>query len=250
MTGPSSNVARFAAQPPADGGTSAKMWTEWGRRFAPLNVEHCPALLLVAAHPDDETLALGATAATLAERGVSVQVLCVTDGEAVYPQDPGGRARLAAQRRDGLIAAAARLRLPRPMFLGIPDGEVADNEDQLEVELEAILADSVPGAWCAAPWRGDGHPDHEATGRAAAAAARDTPALFVEYPIWMWHWALPDDPAVPWGNVRRIPLTARSSVAKESALLCISRLLNEEEPPQLAPDIVARQLAVGEVVFV
>ena len=145
MTEPISNCARFAAQPLAGGGTPVEMWTRSDRRFAPLNIEHCPALLLVAAHPDDETLGLGATASALAERGISVQVVAVTDGEAAYPEDAGGRTQLAETRRDETLAAAARLGLARPIFLGIPDGEVTANEDRLQVELEAILAEIDAG---------------------------------------------------------------------------------------------------------
>jgi LmbE family N-acetylglucosaminyl deacetylase len=217
----------------------------------PLNVEHCPALILVAAHPDDETLGLGATAAQLAKRGVPVQVVAVTDGEAAYPQGLGGHKELARARRDELISAAARLGLARPIFIGIPDGEVTENEDRLEIELEAVLAESQAGAWCAATWRGDGHPDHEATGRAAAAASKDTPAVFVEYPIWMWHWALPDDPAVPWGNARRVSLTQRELATKAAALQCFSSQLERTGgPSQLSSEVIDRQLAVGELVFV
>ena len=251
MTEPISNCARFAAQPLAGGGTPVEMWTRSDRRFAPLNIEHCPALLLVAAHPDDETLGLGATASALAGRGVSVQVVAVTDGEAAYPEEAGGRTQLASTRRDELVAAAARLGLARPIFLGIPDGEVTANEDRLQVELEAILAESAPGTWCAATWRGDGHPDHEATGRAAAAASRSVPSVFLEYPIWMWHWALPDDPAVPWDTAQRAPLTARDVAAKSAALECFSSQLQRGDgPPLLAPEVIARQMAVGEILFV
>ncbi len=251
VTSPITNCARFAARPLAEGGTPVETWTDWGRCFAPLTIEHCPALLVVAAHPDDETLGLGATAAALAARGVTVQVVAVTDGEAAYPAGPGRCAELAARRRDELAAAATRLGLARPVFLGIPDGEVTANEDRLEAELAALLAESPPGAWCAATWRGDGHPDHEATGRAAAAASTERHAVFVEYPIWMWHWALPDDAAVPWENARRVPLTARDVAAKEAAMHCFSSQLQRDDgPPLLAPEVIARQLAVGEMVFV
>jgi LmbE family N-acetylglucosaminyl deacetylase len=248
---PSTNSARLAARPLDEGGTPVDMWTTWGRTFPLLDIAHCPALLLVAAHPDDETLGLGATAAALAARGVSVQVVAVTDGEAAYPHDPEGRTALARERREELAAATARLRLPRPIHLGIPDGEVAANEDRLEVELEALLAESPPGTWCAATWRGDGHPDHEATGRAAAAASRDVPSVFVEYPIWTWHWALPDDPDVPWERARRLPLTGHDIAAKEAALQCFSSQLKRETgPPLLSAAAIERQMAVGEVVFV
>jgi LmbE family N-acetylglucosaminyl deacetylase len=251
VTEPTSNCARFAAHPLAGGGTPVETWTRWDRRFAPLNIEHCPALLLVAAHPDDETLGLGATASALAERGVPVQVVAATDGEAAYPEDACGRARLADVRREELVAAAAQLRQARPIFLGIPDGEITANQDRLEVELEAILAECPPGTWCAATWRGDGHPDHEATGRAAAAASRRVPSVFLEYPIWMWHWALPDDPAVPWATAQRTPLRARDNAAKSAALDCFSSQLQRRDGrPLLAAELIARQMAVGEIVFV
>jgi LmbE family N-acetylglucosaminyl deacetylase len=248
---PASNCARLAAQPISEGGTPVELWSSWSRRLAPLNVDRCPALVLVAAHPDDETLGLGATAAMLTERGVTVQVVSVTDGEAAYPQEASARTALAQTRREELVAAAARLGLPRPIFLGLPDGEVTANEDRLEVELEAVLAESRPGAWCAATWRGDGHPDHEATGRAAAAAARDAPAVLIEYPVWMWHWALPDDPAVPWDIAHRVPLAPRHLTSKAEALQCFSSQLERTTGPPLLPQaIVERQLAVGEIVFI
>lgn len=245
------NSERLAAQPLADGGTPVEAWTGWGRRFPSLDLEDCPALLVLAAHPDDETLGLGATMAALVALGVPVQLVSVTDGEAAYPDDPGGRAGLATTRRDELVAAAAHLGLESPIFLGIPDGDVAAYEDRVRTELEALLAESAPGTWCAATWRGDGHPDHEATGRAAAWVTRRTQAVFMEYPVWMWHWAVPDDPAVPWEHARRARLTERDIAAKTSALQCFaSQLHGLDGPPLLAPELIDRQLAVDEVVFV
>ena len=72
-----------------------------------------------------------------------------------------------------------------------------------------MLAARPPGTWCAATWRGDGHPDHEAVGRAAATAVERTGAVLVEYPVWMWHWALPGDPDVPWYRAHTVPLDTR-----------------------------------------
>ncbi len=130
VTEPGSNGARLAARPIAEGGTPVGLWTQWKRHFPSLDVDGCPALVLVGAHPDDETLGLGATAAMLSGRGVTVQVVAVTDGEAAYPDD-GDRKDLAKVRRDELAAAAVRLGLPKPIFLRIPDGEVASHEQLL-----------------------------------------------------------------------------------------------------------------------
>lgn len=251
VTKPSTNSERLAARPIVDGGTPVEVWTRWQREFPELNTDDCPALVLVAAHPDDETLGLGATAAMLSGRGVTVQLVAVTDGEAAYPDDGDSRKELANLRRDELAAAAERLGLSRPIFLRIPDGEVASYEQRLTARLGALLAGFERGTWCAATWRGDGHPDHEATGRAAAAASKHTGARFVEYPIWMWHWATPDDPAVPWHRARRLAVTSNEQAAKDAAMRCFaSQLERRDGSPLLTPDVVARQMAVGEIVFV
>lgn len=77
------------------------------------------------------------------------------------------------------------------MSLGLPDGRLTDHEDRIAESLAEILRGAAPGTRCAATWRGDGHPDHEAVGRAAAEACARTDVELLEYPVWMWHWAHP-----------------------------------------------------------
>jgi LmbE family N-acetylglucosaminyl deacetylase len=251
MTEPTSNSARLAARPIDEGGTPVEAWMEWQRDFPALDVDDCHTLLLVAAHPDDETLGLGATAAMLSSRGVTVQLVAVTDGEAAYPDDSGGRKELAKVRREELAAAAETLGLPTPVFLRIPDGEVRRHERRLSARLGMMLAGFDSGTWCAATWRGDGHPDHESTGRAAADAAKRAGARFIEYPVWMWHWAIPNDPAVPWHRCRRVELTQDDLATKAEAMRCFASQLDRGDgPPLLSADVVERQMALGEIVFV
>ena len=251
MTEPISNSARLAARPIDEGGTPVEQWLRWQRDFPVLDVDDCRTLILVAAHPDDETLGLGATAAMLSRRGVTVQVVAVTDGEAAYPDEIGGRRELAKLRRDELAAAAEALGLPTPIFLRIPDGEVQGHERRLSARLGVMLAGFDRGTWCATTWRGDGHPDHEATGRAAAAAVKRAGARLLEYPVWMWHWATPDDPAVPWHRARRVELTPRELTTKAEAMRSFgSQLERGDGPPLLTPEVVERQMKVGEIVFV
>src|SRR5205823_13527536 len=102
------------------------------------------------------------------------------------------------------LRATKHLGLKHPISLGLPDGKLGDHEVGLADTLSALLSGLRPGAWCAATWRGDGHPDHEAVGRAAAVAAAQAGAKLLEYPVWMWHWARPDDVAVPWHRLTRI----------------------------------------------
>jgi LmbE family N-acetylglucosaminyl deacetylase len=236
----------------ADGGTPVGVWRRWQREFPPLEIDRCRALVVVAPHPDDETLGLGGTAALLAGRGVGVHVVAVTDGEAAYPRrGPGAREELGKVRRKELVAARIRLGIPRPRFLGFPDRNVADHEERLADMLTDVLREFPAGTWCAATWRGDDHPDHEACGRAAAAAADSAGTVFLEYPISMWHWASPDDDRVPWNRARRVPLTPAEIATKAVAVQCFSSLLEPEDgPPVVSPEMVDRLRTVGEIVFV
>lgn len=251
---PLSNGDRFVARPLPGGGTPTHAWINSDRRFPELDLASCPGLLVVAPHPDDETLGLGATAALLRDRGVDVQVVSVSDGGAAHPGlSPFDRNRLEHTRRSELRRAVGILRIGEPICLGLPDGELCDHEPQLADVLTEILRSRPPGTWCSTTWRGDGHCDHEAVGRAAALAAAQTGAVLLEYPVWMWHWAVPGDPAVPWQSARTVPLT-RSAVGRKQLAAQSFRSqfdpITPDEGPLLPPFVLRRLLAVGEVVFV
>ena len=245
--------ARFADSPIADGGTPIDSWTEWDRSFAPLNLDDCQGMTVIAPHPDDETLGLGATVAMLRAAGVDVQVVSVSDGGAAYSvRSATERTQLETVRRNEVRRSMELLGAGEPVRLGMPDGELACNEHRLTDRIVALLAEFPPGRWCAATWRGDGHPDHEAVGRAAAAAAAQTGAVLVEYPVWMWHWATPDDRSVPWHRARRVSLTDDALNLKRAAAQCFTSQTQPTQHggPVLPPAVLDRLLAVGEVVFV
>ncbi|HEY0806886.1 MAG TPA: PIG-L family deacetylase [Pseudonocardiaceae bacterium] len=249
---PAGNSARFAARPLPGGGTPTHVWLGARPQLPELDLAACPEIVVVAAHPDDETLGFGATATMLAELGVRVQVVSATDGGASLPTHSLlQRHRLEQTRRSELHRAVGILGLPTPISLGLPDGELVTQEDRLADLLTEILATRPPGTWCAATWRGDGHPDHEAVGRAAAAATPRTGAVLIEYPVWMWHWALPGDAAVPWDRAQAVPLSPAAIDRKSRAAQCFRSQFEPSgtEPPVLPPCVMTRLLAVGEVVF-
>lgn len=247
------NTARLAARPLSSGGTAAHTWVDAGIDLPPLDLDGCREVVLVGAHPDDETLGFGATASMLAASGVRVQIVSASDGGAAFPEvSLLQRYRLEHTRRAELRHAAGVLGLPAPVCLGLPDGDIEHHERRLADLLTEILATKPAGTWCAATWRGDGHPDHEAVGRAAAQAAGNTGAALIEYPVWMWHWAEPEDPAVPWDRARRVPLTEAAISRKTAAAQHFHSQFVSPAPdvdPVLPPFVLDRLLAVGEVVF-
>lgn len=253
-TATTGNCARFAARPLTGSGTPAPVWMAGlGKQPLPrVDLSTCPGLVIVAAHPDDETLGLGATIAQLAASGVPVQVVSVSDGGAAQPgATSSARIRLETIRRHELLRATRVLGAPAPISLGLPDGQLAEHEGLVTNLLAQILEGMAPRPWCAATWRGDGHPDHEAAGRAAASACARVGAELLEYPIWMWHWAAPADSAVPWDRAHAVTLSDWALIRKRDAAQCFRSQFESSpgSPPVLPPFVLPRLTAVGEVVF-
>ena len=151
--------------------------------------------LVIAPHPDDETLGCGGTIARKAELGVEVWVAFLTDGRHSHPvPDP---AELGARRRREARDAMEQLGIdPRHLyFLEFIDGAL---ESQLPACAAAIsdLLRRLPVRQVFTPYLRDPHPDHAAASRSTiAAAARAGRMLTVfEYPVWFWD----DRPWVEW----------------------------------------------------
>lgn len=254
-TVPAGNCARCAATPPARSGIPVPLWlAAFEERPLPtLDLAECRRLIVVAPHPDDETLGLGAMTTQLTAMGVDVQVVSVSDGGAAEPGvSASDRLRMETIRRYELSRAANLLNVPSPISLGFPDGELTDHQDRLADTLVEILEGDGPATWCAATWQGDGHPDHEAAGRAASAACARTGATLLEYPVLMWHWAHLADPAVPWGRAYSVPSTSWAMGRKRRAAQCYRSQLEAtggQSSPILPRFVLQRLLAVGEVVF-
>lgn len=155
---------------------------------------HRPALVL-AAHPDDETLACGATILRKVASGTPVTVLVLTDGRYSHRSSYVSAQDLARMRHGEMVEAARRLGLGAEALRwgGFVDGTLPEWEDALTDVIARALAEVRPeevyvtGAF-------EPHPDHAALGRAARRAIREAaiPAQLLEYPIWLWaQWPLP-----------------------------------------------------------
>lgn len=162
--------------------------------------EALPGLLIVAPHPDDEIAGAGGLFAAALDAGIPVRLAAVTDGEGSHPPEAVDPAELAAIRRGEtdaalqVLADAAGCPVPPVTRLSIPDGAVAEHEETLAGRLAELLDELPTGTWIAAPLRTDGHPDHDAAGRAAFAAAATRPTCpVVEYPVWLWQHTAPAD---------------------------------------------------------
>lgn len=147
-------------------------------------------LVVVAPHPDDESLGCGGLIALSAAAGRAVRLVVLSDGcgshthSLAYPPE-----RLRGLREAETLAAAARLGLgPEAVrFLRLPDAAVPSNGPQAEAAAQAVVEavrDSAAGAICVT-WGHDPHCDHRA---AAAIVALARPRLggarVFAYPVW------------------------------------------------------------------
>lgn len=138
--------------------------------------------LVLAPHPDDESLGCGGTTALLAQGGASVRVLCITDGGGT-PGTGLTHAEVGRRRRSEASSACRLLGLPEPFFLGLPDGEVAARVTELAAIVAEHVADTRASA-IFAPWPGDGHRDHVAAAVAVAVAELPDDLTVWGYETW------------------------------------------------------------------
>lgn len=201
-------------------GTPEDEWLASDRwaRVPALALDDPRRLIVVSAHPDDESLGAAGLIARVAARGIPVVVVVATNGDASHPDSPTLTPhQLSALRREELLLAVAVLAPDAEVrFANLPDGHLDEHEGDLAGVLGAL--DIETGDLIVAPWRADGHVDHEAAGRIAARIARMTGAQLLEYPVWMWHWAAPDDAAVPWSSFVTLRLEPHELAAKSAAI--------------------------------
>jgi hypothetical protein len=102
-------------------GTPESHWRTWEQNRRPGNDLQVEALfdgrlparfILLAAHPDDETLGAGGLLASLARNGVQCDIVILTDGEGSHPCSPTHTPHQLAQRRRKEVAHALQLLAP------------------------------------------------------------------------------------------------------------------------------------------
>jgi LmbE family N-acetylglucosaminyl deacetylase len=215
--------------------TSEDSWLSLLRHLPRWHPSGLP-ILIVAPHPDDETLGAGGLIAAQCALGADVSVVAVTDGEHAYP-DVSDSAELGILRCAEQTAALQRLGVPAAKIvrLGLPDSDVTGHLPELIAQLTPLVSERTH---IIAPWRGDFHPDHEACGVAAEEVAQKTGATLISYFFWSWHRGTPE--IFDGLSLRSFPLNDGWLQAKAEALLCHrSQLFRDQGEPILPPPLLA-----------
>ena len=156
-----------------------------------------PAIVL-APHPDDETLGCGGLIASKRAIGVDVTVAFLTDGAGSH-HHPDGRDELAARRRVEARTACSILGVDEGslIFVDIADGALEDRVDQA-VDAVTDLVRSTAASQIIIPHPDEPPSDHRVVRRVVdrSLLRAGRVAQLLMFPVWLWdQW--------PWTN----PLT-------------------------------------------
>ncbi|MGH1569996.1 PIG-L deacetylase family protein [Methylobacterium sp. P31] len=149
-------------------------------------------LVVVAPHPDDESLGCGGLIAAARAAGRRVHLVVISDGcgshthSRLYPPE-----KLRTLRESETVRALAVLGLTAAdvTFLRLPDAHVPSEGPVAEAAAGAV-AQAVVACGASAvfvTWRHDPHCDHKAAAAIVGLARPQMPGVRVyEYPVWGW----------------------------------------------------------------
>ncbi|MEV7930421.1 PIG-L family deacetylase [Kitasatospora sp. NPDC088779] len=208
--------------------------------------------LVVATHPDDESLGLAGTIAKLTGHGVIVDVLAValTSG----PMH-GGHSDAAVRTReftdacDALGVRARTIAWTDKPHAANPGAHLPDLVRLIEAGPTASLAATRP-AVLFLPAAGAHHQDHQAVHTAALAAARPAPACRRHIPWSVVGYDGPEDRAYLAAHAHRPLIVDTSSQwpAKRKALECYATQLRPAPHPRSLDKIRAQDEAAGAAI--
>lgn len=149
-------------------------------------------LVVVAPHPDDESLGCGGLIAEAVAQGIEVRVIIVSDGVGSHPNSalyPPPRLRELREEETKAAVRALGLDARFLRFLRLPDTAVPIQGELAEIAVQAIVeaAQECRASMVGVTWRHDPHCDHEASALLVEKARPSlTGASIFEFPVWGW----------------------------------------------------------------
>jgi LmbE family N-acetylglucosaminyl deacetylase len=147
--------------------------------------------MILAPHPDDESLACGGLIAESCLRGRPPIVVIVTDGTGSHPSSisyPPTRLRDLREREAASAASRLGLPLERLLFMRLRDSHMPRTGPFYYSAIEWLvrLFNSYHCGAILAPWLYDPHCDHQLTQEMARVLASKVNAKLLSYPVWGW----------------------------------------------------------------
>ncbi len=147
--------------------------------------------VILAPHPDDESLGCGGLIAAARARGRPVSVVFVTDGTGSHPNSrafPPERLRATREAEATMALRFLGVAARDITFLRLPDTAAPSDGILFDLTVARIanVARRNGHGGIFAPWRHDPHGDHLAAHLMAAEVARRLHLRHWSYPVWGW----------------------------------------------------------------
>ena len=158
-------------------------------------------LMVLAPHPDDESLGCGGLISMLRQKGSQVAVIFITSGSASHPNSKTHPPDVLSQIRESeAIGACSELGVTPDNihFVRARDSglEQLDRDALSEMSQDIVaMFENRPFSALAVPWRRDPHPDHRVVHTLGDMILEkiSKEAIKIEYPIWLWKNGKEDD---------------------------------------------------------
>jgi LmbE family N-acetylglucosaminyl deacetylase len=212
-------------------------------------------ILILAPHPDDESLGCGGLIAEACGQGNPPVIAVLTDGCKSHPNSRDFPAeRLRAVREAETLAAAGLLGVPEEhvMFLRYPDTGAPCEGGGLDEAAERV-ARLIRQGECRTllvSWKHDPHCDHAAAAAIAEEASRRTGAKLLAFPVW--GWTLAPETAIDAAPMTGFRLDVTSHLAAKRAAIEAHRsqyagvITDDPEGFQMPPAFIERFLSGTE----
>lgn len=233
-------------------GAERQNWKQQATEITTENLLKFGTTVIIAPHPDDESLGCGGTIALLRQAGLPVHIIFVSDGTLSHPNSKKYPAEKLLKLRESealnalkILNVAAgdasfmRLKDRSVPIPGEPDFETA--VQKLLQILQPLQPDTI-----LVTWEKDPHPDHRAAWQmvnAAASGLKKKPRM-LQYLIWIWELGKNTDLAVnQFNKLYFIGIKTVFNLKKQAVAAHISQVSNliDDDPEGfiLSPEILA-----------
>lgn len=192
-----------------------------------LRTNYCPELkfttsriLIMAPHPDDETMGMGGVIQRLIQLGFPPHIIVLSKGENSHQECCDTPKEAIKDYRSRLTTSIMNsFHLPNGFlhFLDFPDSEIDKKSSEID-SLKAIV-DKISPQLVFFPHKKEGWPDHFNTAKIAKSIL-PAHTEFYEYCVWMWYynvWRL------DWKNARVLRMSPKEHKKKIQAIDDYSR---------------------------
>ena len=190
--------------------------------------------VVIAPHPDDESLGCGGTIALLKKTCKLVKIIFVSDGSLSHPNSKKYPASILIKLREKEALAAAKILGVQKVdchFMRLKDGFLPNKKQHdfseavhaMAIVLEPLNIDTI-----ILPWKNDPHNDHKACWQIVTQAVKQLgiSVSLLHYLIWFWERGTPEKEILKSVNWYKIDITSVSRLKLKAIAAHKSQVTN------------------------